>query len=60
MELVSVTRGLHRLDRPCVSLAGGGWVDRHGATGQRGADGDAQATGRNPTDRGKVSTSDMY
>jgi putative transposase len=34
-------------------VAGGGWVHRQGAAGEKGGPGEAEATGANPTDRGK-------
>jgi transposase len=36
-----------------LDLASGGWVHRQSALRQKGGAGEAEATGRNPTDRGK-------
>src|SRR5215210_830710 len=48
--------GVRRARRNRLDLAGRRRMHRQGPAGKKGAAGEAEATGRNPTDRGKSGT----
>src|SRR3954451_1945097 len=51
-----VARGLRRRGGPRLAVAGRRRVPRQGPAREKGGPGEAEATGRNPTDRGKCGT----